>query len=226
MLLAPAIVAVVGLTLAGCSNDDAGDSVGDSNSPSSTSAPEQSTGPSRDSADANKGAETKDSQTKKSGKTDSGGSKQAAPPAKDSSVKRCTASHLTGSIQREPGGGSAGHMGVYLVVKNTGKSPCLMKGYGGLSFVGDSNGTQLGAAADRTKARVPSVVVLPNGHSRAPVQIADAGNYGSNCDKATADGFRFYPPNETHSIFVKKSVATCKNSKLHLLQMKPFQPMS
>lgn len=115
---------------------------------------------------------------------------------------------------------------MYLVVKNTGSSPCLMKGYGGLSFVGSGNGSQLGAAADRTKATVNSVIVKPNGHARQPVRISSTGNYGSKCHATTADGFRFYPPNETHSIFIKKSVKACDNAKLHLLQTKPFQPMS
>lgn len=257
LLLAPAIVAVVGLTLAGCSNDDSGgdqkssDHASSQSSDNSTSAsPKSSSGSGKDStskpstgpdshksgsdkSDAKSGQQSTDksgsdkSGTKSGSKgQDKSGSNKSGPQAKGSSVARCTANHLTGSIKRQPGGGSAGHTGVYLVVKNTGKSPCLMKGYGGLSLVGDSNGTQLGAPADRTKAHVPSAVVLPGGHARAPVQISNAGNYGSNCHKATADGFRFYPPNETHSIFVKKSVPTCANKKLHLLQIKPFEPMS
>ncbi|GAB3562403.1 DUF4232 domain-containing protein [Spelaeicoccus albus] len=257
MLFAPAVIAVIGLTLAGCSNDDSGDN-GSSNQASSQSQADSTPNSSKDSSGADKGSARKstksDSQSDKSG-TKSDGSKRdgsksdnqseggnsdtksgsknndksgskSDSQAKGSSVARCRSSHLAASVRHEPGGDSAGHTGIYVVVKNTGQSPCLMKGYGGLSFVGHSNGTQLGAPADRTKTRVPSVVVIPNGHARAPVQISNPGNYGAKCHQTTADGFRFYPPNETHSMFIKKSIKACDNSKVHLLQMRPFEPMS
>lgn len=240
--------------MAGCSNSDSGGDQKSSGGSSQSSQKKSSDSGKKSAPQSSKDSDSKKSgndksgskksgseksESQKSGKqsdksgsksqskgTDKSGSKKSGAQAKGSSVARCTANHLTGAIRHEPGGDSAGHMGVYLVVQNTGKSPCLMKGYGGLSLVGDSNGTQLGAPADRTKAGASSVVVLPGGHSRAPVQISNADNYAGKCHKVTANGFRFYPPNETHSIFVKKSVPACSNGKLHLLQMKPFQPMS
>ncbi|GMA23801.1 hypothetical protein GCM10025864_15600 [Luteimicrobium album] len=141
-------------------------------------------------------------------------------------VARCTADHLTGTLTDGEGGG-AGSTYPYLVLKNTGGSPCQLQGWPGVSFVGDSNGTQLGAAAtfDRSSPHA-TVTLLPNGHAHAPLKIAQAANYPkSTCKPAKADGLRVYVPGETRSIFVKASGLTaCTNSKVQLLQTQAIQP--
>ncbi|MFC8731007.1 DUF4232 domain-containing protein [Luteimicrobium sp. NPDC057192] len=141
-------------------------------------------------------------------------------------VARCTADHLTGTLTEGDGGG-AGSTFPFLVLKNTGSAPCQLQGWPGVSFVGDSNGTQLGAAAtfDRSSPHA-TVTLLPNGHAHAPLRIGQAANYpASTCKPKKADGLRVYVPGETHSIFVKASGLTaCTSTKVQLLQTQAIQP--
>lgn len=83
-----------------------------------------------------------------------------------------------------------------------------------MSFVGDGNGTQLGAPAERTGAA--RTVSLASGRSTtALLQVAEAGNYPSGtCRPTTADGFRVYPPDSTTAAFVKSSVQACAGTDL------------
>jgi len=141
-------------------------------------------------------------------------------------VARCTADHLTGTLTAGDGAG-AGSTFPYVVLKNTGSAPCQLQGWPGVSFVGDSDGTQLGAAAtfDRSSPHA-TVTLLPNGHAHAPLKIGQAANYPtSTCKPKQADGLRVYVPGETHSIFVKASGLTaCTSTTVQLLQTQAIQP--
>ncbi len=141
-------------------------------------------------------------------------------------VARCTADHLTGTLTEGEGGG-AGSTFPFLVLENTGSAPCQLQGWPGVSFVGGSDGTQLGAAAtfDRSSPHA-TVTLLPNGHAHAPLRIGQAANYPtSTCKPRKADGLRVYVPGETHAIFVKASGLTaCTSTKVQLLQTQAIQP--
>ncbi|MGC5165316.1 DUF4232 domain-containing protein [Luteimicrobium sp. DT211] len=213
---------VVGLltagTLAACSGGD------DADAPAATAA----TTPGEPSTPASTGgsdATSTPSPSPSSGSTQAGGSSPSPSPS-SLRVARCTADHLTGTLTAGDGGG-AGSTFPYLVLKNTGGSPCQLQGWPGVSFVGGDDGTQLGAAAtlDRSSPHA-TVTLLPNGHAHAPLKIGQAANYSaSTCKPAKADGLRVYVPGETHAIFVKASGLTaCTSSKVQLLQTQAIQP--
>ncbi|MFF2053179.1 DUF4232 domain-containing protein [Leifsonia sp. NPDC058194] len=141
---------------------------------------------------------------------------------------QCDTGSLTGSIQ--PGeGGAAGSVEVTLVLTNGGSSECSLQGWPGVSFVGDGNGTQLGAAADLDRSSPhPTVTLQPGGSAQAPLKIVQAMNYSeSDCNPKQADGFRVYPPGSTESLFVKDAdVTACQSTSVSLLTVKALVPAS
>jgi|SRR3954463_65475 uncharacterized protein DUF4232 len=134
----------------------------------------------------------------------------------------CTAKNLAASYK----GGDAGMSHVYgrIVLRNTSHTTCWVKGYGGLSYVGHGNGTQVGAAADRTPANAPRTTLAPGDKVRSAVSETSTGPYPkSECRPTKVDGFRVYVPDETHSLFVAHPTTGCANPKIHLLQHKPYR---
>ncbi len=136
---------------------------------------------------------------------------------------------LTGQLDASlgAGDGAAGSTYYQLVLTNTGAQPCRTGGFGGVSFVGGGNGTQIGAAAVRVqKRRARSFVLQPGDRATATLQESEAGNYdASTCHPTPADGVRVYPPNNTESLFVKQDGAVgCKNPKARLLFLQPYRP--
>ncbi|HEY8280859.1 MAG TPA: DUF4232 domain-containing protein [Leifsonia sp.] len=127
---------------------------------------------------------------------------------------QCDTSDLSGSIT-SGGGGAAGSVAVTLVLTNTGAKACTLQGWPGVSFVGDGNGTQLGAAAEQdTTAPHPTVSLAPGGTATAPLRIAQALNYSSGtCSPQKPDGLRVYPPGSTTALFVSYTDMTACASK-------------
>lgn len=139
---------------------------------------------------------------------------------------QCATSDLAGSVG--PGaGGAAGSVGVTLVLTNNGSEPCDLQGWPGVSFVGDGNGTQLGAPADFDRSKPhPTVTLQPGGSAQAPLQIVQAMNYDeAQCKPKQADGFRVYPPGSTESLFVKDADFTaCQSESVKLLTVGGLVP--
>lgn len=137
----------------------------------------------------------------------------------------CTVNQLSVTLGR--GNGAAGSEIVPIVFTNTGSSSCTLTGYPGVSFVGDGNGTQLGAAAneDGSVAIVPNSLA-PGDTVSAQLRITQAGNY-SGCTVVPADGLRVYPPHSYEAVFVKASdFSACSNADIKLLSVQPVQPGS
>ncbi|NNC12667.1 DUF4232 domain-containing protein [Planctomonas sp. JC2975] len=116
--------------------------------------------------------------------------------------------------------GAAGSEYLPIDFTNTSSKACELHGFPGVSFVGNGNGTQLGAPADWDTSQTivqntlqPGTVVVSN------LKIAQAGNYDpSECQPLAADGLRIYPPHSTKAVFVKASNLTaCQNANVHLL---------
>lgn len=152
----------------------------------------------------------------------------ATPSTSPTSLRssRCTSAHLAASLTAG-GGGAAGSVLPYLVLTNTGAERCTLQGWPGVSFVGDGNGTQLGAAGDFGRSSPHGTVTLdPGGSAHAPLKIAQAANYSAaTCDPATADGLRVYPPGETHALFVASTDLTaCRSSSVHLITVQALLP--
>jgi Protein of unknown function (DUF4232) len=133
----------------------------------------------------------------------------------------CTRSNLSATYK----GGDAAMSHVYgrIVLRNTSEETCWVKGYGGLSYVGGGNGTQIGAAADRTPSATPKVTLEPGDKVRSAIVETSTGPYSQGqCRPAKVDGFRVYVPDETRSIFVKHPTTGCANPKIHLLAHKAY----
>lgn len=145
----------------------------------------------------------------------------AAPP-------RCLTPDLAGSLEAVEGGGSAGHYELEIALENEGSEPCTLQGWPGVSFVGDDNGTQIGAAAtlDRSSPHDP-VMLAPGAAAHASLAVANAQNYGEGCEQTTADGLRVYPPGEKRSLLIQNDDLTllaCANPDDELLEVQAFQP--
>lgn len=139
---------------------------------------------------------------------------------------QCDTGKLTGSIQ-PGGGGAAGSVEVTLVLTNGGSAECSLQGWPGVSFVGDDDGTQLGAAAEFDRSTPhPTVTLQPGGTAQAPLKIVQALNYPeSDCDPKQPDGFRVYPPGSTASLFVAYTNAmACESDSVSLLTVGALVP--
>jgi hypothetical protein len=145
------------------------------------------------------------------------------PPTASAATPACTNSDLDASYRHSDDG--AGHRYGWIVLKNVSGHACHTGGYGGVSYVGDGNGTQIGASAVRTDhAAVKTLVVKAGGRLRSPIDEASARDYPKKtCKRAHVDGFRVYVPNATLSQYVKHPTVGCRNAKVHLLFQKPYQ---
>ena len=206
------------LMTAGCSAA-AGDADGGSGTPSAGMSSPASGPPASTSSDG----------TPEPGST-SGTSPTASSPGESEDSPRCLTPDLAGSLVAAPGGGAAGHYELRIVLENEGAEPCVLQGWPGASFVGDDDGTQLGAAAtlDRSSPHEP-VTLAPGSAAQASVLVANAQNYGEGCAEETADGLRVYPPGEKRSLFVRNDELTlvaCTNPDVELLEVQAFRPQS
>ena len=135
-----------------------------------------------------------------------------------SNTPACRTRQLAGSINTK-GGGAAGSLYVRLVLRNVSGRACHTGGFPGVSYVGDGNGTQIGAPADRVyRGRPRTLVVRPGGRLVATLREVDARNYPARvCRPRSTDGLRVYPPNQTTSTFVAQRTTGCRNKAVHLL---------
>lgn len=150
----------------------------------------------------------------------------SATPTTNTPVDRsqCHAASLTGSIG-QGGGGAAGSTEVDLVLTNSSDAGCSLRGYPGVSFVGDDNGTQIGAPATRRDdVEVTRVWLTPGTSAHASLRIAQAGNYDpAQCQPSAVDGFRVYPPDDTASLFIRYPQPTgCRSASVTLLTVGPL----
>jgi hypothetical protein len=137
-------------------------------------------------------------------------------------VKRCWNWHLTASYKR--GDSAAGHAYGWIRLTNTSGKACVIRGYGGLSYVGDGDGTQIGAAADRTPGKRPTRILYPGDRVRSQVGETSAGAYSDEeCDPAGVDGFRVYAPGAKKSQYVPHPTTGCRNKDVHLLEHKAYR---
>jgi hypothetical protein len=122
------------------------------------------------------------------------------------------------------GSGTAGSVYYELMFTNLSGHACTLTGYPGVSAVSLS-GRQLGAAASRIPAHVPSSVTIAAGQSaKALLQIVVAGNYPSSlCGYVTAAGLRVYPPNQTASKLVPFPFSACTKTSAQILTVQAVQ---
>ena len=118
---------------------------------------------------------------------------------------------------------AAGHRYGKIVVTNVADHACRTGGFGGLSYVGFGDGTQVGAAADR-EGQATRFTLRPGQRAVSKVAETSAANYPRRrCSPHAVDGFRVYIPNETASLFVAHRTRGCLNSDVHLLAHRAFR---
>jgi hypothetical protein len=136
-------------------------------------------------------------------------------------LARCTVDMLKVTLGQPSG--AAGSELVPILFTNSSAKPCELHGFPGVSFVGDGNGTQLGAAADEEGSVIQNTL-QPGGTAAAPLKIAQAANF-EGCQVTPADGLRVYPPHSFDAVFVKADgLSACSNADVHLLTVQSVQP--
>ncbi|MGA8246879.1 MAG: DUF4232 domain-containing protein [Nocardioides sp.] len=147
----------------------------------------------------------------------------SALPAQAATTASCTNGDLTASYHHSDDG--AGHSYGWIVLRNTSGHACHTGGYGGVSYVGDGNGTQIGAPAVRIDASaVRSFVLAPGQRLRSPLDEVNARNFPKKrCHPAHVDGFRVYVPNATASQYVVHRHVGCRNPHVKLMRQKPYR---
>ena len=147
----------------------------------------------------------------------------APAPLAAASTPACTNADLTASYHYSDSG--AGHAYGWMVLRNTSGHTCHTGGYGGVSYVGDGDGTQIGhAAVRRDHAAVRTFVLEAGQRLRSPLDQVTADNYPRHrCRPTHVDGFRVYVPNATRSQYVVHPTVGCRNGHVHLLFQKPYR---
>lgn len=139
----------------------------------------------------------------------------AAPPA-------CGNADLTASYKATDAAMS--HRYGKIVLKNISGHSCKLAGYGGVSYVGGGNGTQVGAPADRVPGNEDTVVLQPGDKAKSKISETVAGVYSPNeCKPAPVDGFRVYVPDATSSQYIPHPTTGCKNSAVHLMSHRAYR---
>lgn len=209
-----AVAAVAALILGGCT------SAGSGQSESGQSATPGATGTSAPAESKSAGGTTSGDRSPSADST----AGSAAGSAGSSGA--CTTSDLSADLTQGDGGG-AGSTYPDLVLTNTGSTACTLRGFPGVSLVGDDNGTQLGAPATRDEgAAVVTVTLAPGGSAHSALRITEAGNYdAAQCSPKAADGLRVYPPDQEEALFVRTSDFTaCTSTDIELISVQALQP--
>jgi hypothetical protein len=217
LLVAVGIVAV-GL-LAGCSS-------GGTTTPSATTTETVTATPSSAASSGPSGSASTPSPSDGATGGSTGESSGGSSGGSAAGSSACATSSLAGSIEAGSGG-AAGSTYVHLVLRNTGSSTCTLQGWPGVSFVGDTNGTQIGNAATLDRAAPHPTVTLASGEEAvAPLEVTNSENYPeSTCDPTSPDGFRVYPPGSKQSLFIAYTeFAACRSTKVTELDVQAFVP--
>lgn len=153
---------------------------------------------------------------------------------------QCPDSALAVSVQADPTASGAGHAGSFVVFRNTGRTSCTLRGWPGVSLVGDGNGTRIGAAATEQGALQPgvrTVSIRPGAYALAALSYpnidATGGAYGDGttdgdptCKAQHADGYRVYPPHSFRAFFSRANGLYGCSTQQHLVYVSPVTPAS
>lgn len=122
------------------------------------------------------------------------------PTPTSTTAALCTTDNSTAELGTSSG--AAGSVQVPIIFTNTSSAPCTLEGFPTVEFVGDDNGTQLGApAADDTQSSPVALVTIEPGNSAASlltITVADT----DGCTRVPANGFRVIPPGSNDAFFL------------------------
>jgi hypothetical protein len=146
----------------------------------------------------------------------------APAPLAAAATPACGNGDLTASYHHSDAG--MGHTYGYLVLRNTSGHVCRTGGYGGVSYVGDGNGTQIGAPAVRSGGHAATYVLRPGQRLRSLIDQVTALNYPrKTCRPQHVDGFRVYVPNATASQYVAHPTTGCGNHHVKLIRQQAYR---
>jgi hypothetical protein len=143
-------------------------------------------------------------------------------PAQAGSTPACRNADLHATYHHQDAAMS--HTFGRIVLTNTSGRACTTGGYGGLSYVGQGNGTQIGAPAVRIDGPAAIYVLGPGQRLRSEISEATALVYPKKrCHPTHVDGFRVYVPNSFTSQFIKHPTTGCRNDAVKLMTQKPYR---
>lgn len=138
-------------------------------------------------------------------------------------VPHCTNADLVASYHHRYGDEGMNQTWGWIVLRNRSGHRCVTGGFGGLSYVGHGDGTQIGAAATRTGRPARSYVLKPGQRLRSRVHEVNAGVYDrSTCHPRHVDGFRVYVPNARRSQYVVHPTTGCASTSVHLIDHRAY----
>jgi hypothetical protein len=131
----------------------------------------------------------------------------------------CRTPYLKASIGAVEG--AAGTIYTTIMMTNSGRSSCEVRGFPGVSFV-DVRGRQVGAAADRdTAAGAGRLIVLRPGEHASSIVGRTQAHLQDGCDQpkqiVSATYLRIYPPANREALLLRYPVAACANPAVHQL---------
>ncbi len=143
-------------------------------------------------------------------------------PAAQAAPLQCTNGELVATYRGSDAGMS--HRYGRIILTNVSDHSCKIGGYGGVSYVGGGDGTQIGAPADRAPGTASAHILAPGDRVKSKISEASAQVYPRRTCRPTAvDGFRVYVPNETRSQFIRHRTIGCANPRVHLLSHQPYR---
>jgi hypothetical protein len=135
-----------------------------------------------------------------------------------SAVPHCGDADLKVSYRHTPGGDGMNQRWGWIVLRNRSHHRCATGGFGGVSYVGGGNGTQIGASATRFGGHARLYVLKPGQTLRSRIDETNEGVYDrSECHPRHVDGFRVYVPNSHVSQYVAHPTTGCASTRVHLL---------
>lgn len=121
--------------------------------------------------------------------------------------------------------GAAGSVIHTLAFTNISDVGCELSGFPGVSYVGHSNGTQIGAAAVREGVATTQMLPLAPGeavHADVRASRAEIHDSAACGEVVPVDGLRIYPPGNTESAFVPlEGMTGCTSEEVELLTVRP-----
>jgi hypothetical protein len=138
----------------------------------------------------------------------------AGPAA--AAVPWCRTAQLHGLIGGQNAG--AGSIFTTLVLRNAGRTTCMLMGYPGVSLV-DSRHRQLGRPARWDAGPIVRIVLRPGDAASTMIRSANPGTGTNDCLPPSA-ALRIYPPNERVSLLVPAHLSEC----LGLVDVRPLVP--
>lgn len=122
-----------------------------------------------------------------------------------------------GDVKLSLGQGDAGAGSTFrpLLIKNTSSKPCMIQGFPGVSYVGGTDGHQVGKDAFREGTKGNAVKLNPGQTAAADIQFVNVQNFDpGTCQPTQVKGLRIYLPQETASNFVPSEGTGCASTKI------------